>query len=34
MTIANLGENMWLVQEPRPVDIRYDQGGEFLGYEF
>ena len=34
MTIANLVETTWLVQYPWPVEITYDQGGEFLGHEF
>ena len=34
MTIANLVKTMWLVSYPRPVEIMYDQGGEFLGNEF
>ena len=32
--IANLVETTWLVRYPWPVEITYDQGGEFLGYEF
>ena len=34
MTIANLVENMWMVQYPWTVDITYDRVGEFLGHEF
>ena len=34
MTIANLVETTELVQYPWPVEITYDQGGEFLGHEF
>ena len=29
--IANLVETTYLVQYPWPVEITYDQGGEFLG---
>ena len=34
MTIAKLVETTLLVRYPWSVDIRYDQGGEFLGHEF
>ena len=34
MTIANLVENTWIVWYPWPVEITYDQGGEFLSHEF
>ena len=34
MTIADLAETTWLVQYPWPVEITYDQGGEFLCHEF
>ena len=34
VTIANLVETTWLVRYPSPVEITYDQGGEFLGHEF
>ena len=34
MKIVNLVETMWLVRYPWPVEITYDQGGEFLGREF
>ena len=30
MTIVNLVDTTWLVQYPWPVEIRYDQVGEFL----
>ena len=33
-TVVNLVETTWLVRYPWPVDITYDQGGEFLGHEF
>ena len=33
MTIANLVENACLVRYPWPVEITYDQAGEFLGHE-
>ena len=32
--IANLVETTWLARYPWPVEITYDQGGEFLGHEF
>ena len=34
MTITNLVETMWLVRYPWPVEIKYDQGGEFLSHGF
>ena len=34
MTIMNLVETTWLVRYPWPVEIMYDQGGEFLCHEF
>ena len=34
MTTENLVETTWLVWYPRPVEITYDQGGEFLGHKF
>ena len=34
MTLADLVETMWLVRYPWPVEIMYDQRGEFLGHEF
>ena len=34
MMIKNLLETMWLVRYSWPVEITYDQGGEFLGHEF
>ena len=34
MTITNLGETTWMVQYPWPVEITYEQGGNFLGREF
>ena len=34
MTIAYLVETMWLVRYPWPVEITYDQRGEFLGHRF
>ena len=33
MTIMNLVETMWLVRYPWPVEITYEQGGEFLVHE-
>ena len=34
MMIENLVETTWLVRYPRPVDITYDRGAEFLGHKF
>ena len=34
MTIANMVKINWLVRYPWPVEIMYDQGGEFLVNEF
>ena len=33
ITIANLVENMWLSRYPRPIEIVYDQGKEFIAHE-
>ena len=32
--IVNLVETKWLYRYPRPIDITYDQGKEFIGHEF
>ena len=34
ITTANSVENTWLYRYPRPIDIKYDQGKEFIGHEF
>ena len=34
INIANLVETTWLYGYPRPIEITYDQGKEFNGYEF
>ena len=34
ITIANLVETKWLSRYPRPIEITYYQGKEFIGYEF
>ena len=34
ITIANLVETKWLYIYPRPTEITYDQGEEFIGHEF
>ena len=34
MTIENLVETMWPVRYPWPLEITYDQGGEFLIHKF
>ena len=34
ITIANLVKSMWLTRYPRPMEITYDQGSEFISHEF
>ena len=34
INIANLVETTWLSRYPRPIEITYDQGKEFIGHEF
>ena len=34
ISITNLVENTWLNKYPRPMEITYDQGKEFIGNEF
>ena len=34
ITIANLVETMWLSRYPRPIEITYDQGRDFIDHEF
>ena len=34
ISIANLVETMWLSRYPRPTEITYDQGSEFIDNEF
>ena len=34
ISIANLVGTTWLSRYPRPIDIRYDQGSEFIGHKF
>ena len=34
ISLANLFETVWLYIYPRPMEITYDQGLEFIGYEF
>ena len=34
ISIANLVETTWLTRYPRPMEITYDQGLEFIGHEF
>ena len=34
ISIANLVETKWLTRYPRPVEITYDQGSEFIDHEF
>ena len=34
ISIANLVETTWISRYPRPIEITYDQGSEFIGHEF
>ena len=34
ITIANLVEPTWLYRYPRPIEITYYQGKEFIGHKF
>ena len=34
ISIADLVETTWLSRYPRPMEITYDQGSEFIGHEF
>ena len=34
ISIANLVETTWLSRYPRPIEITYNQGSEFIGREF
>ena len=34
ISIANLVETTWLSRYPRPIEITYDQGSEFIVHEF
>ena len=34
ISIENLFETTWLFIYPRPIEITYDQGKEFIGHEF
>ena len=34
INIVNLVETTWLSRYPRPIEIKYDQGKEFIGHEF
>ena len=34
ISIADLVENTWLSRYPIPMEITYDQGSEFIDYEF
>ena len=27
-------ETMWVTRYPRPIEITYEQGSEFIGHEF
>ena len=34
ISITNLVETTWLTRYPRPIEITYDQGSEFIGHDF
>ena len=34
IAITNLVETMWLTRYPRPMEIMYDQGSDFIGHDF
>ena len=34
VSIANLVETTWVYRCPRPIEITYDQGKEFIGHNF
>ena len=34
ISIADLVKTTWLTGYPRPMEIMYDQGPEFIGHEF
>ena len=34
ITIANIVEQQWLARYPRPTEVVYDRGSEFIGHEF
>ena len=34
LSIVNLVETTWLTRYPRPTEIMYDQGSEFIGPDF
>ena len=34
ISIANLVETTWLCRYPRPIEITYGQGSEFIGHDF
>ena len=34
ISVVKLVENMWLTIYPRPTEITYEQGSEFIGHEF
>ena len=34
ISITNLVETTWLSRYPRPIEITYDQGKEFIGHKF
>ena len=34
ISIANLVGTTWLSRYPRPIEVTYDQGNEFIGHEF
>ena len=34
ISISNLVETTWLSRYPRPIEIKYEQGKEFIGHGF
>ena len=34
VSIVNLVETTWLAGYPRPMEITYDQGSDFIGHDF
>ena len=34
ISIVNLVETTWVIRYPRPMEIMYDQGSEYIGHKF
>jgi hypothetical protein len=34
ITVANIVEQEWFSRYPRPTQVTYDRGSEFIGHEF